>query len=288
MRGPAGGDGYQLVKLTNGSHSLHSLAYGETFHPVIGPVAEAEALYVNQLRLRERLTSHVGEFVIWDVGLGAAANALTVLRAAQELTTPIQLVSFDNTTEPLEFALKNAAALGYFGGYESQVQSLLDQCTIQFTNGAHVVNWQFHLGDFPTLLTQPVATTLPKPDAILFDAFSPAKNPAMWSLPLFTKLFQLLDPPRPCALPTYSRSTIMRVTLLLAGFYVGVGHATGEKEETTIAANTPELIAEPLNLRWLERARRSHSAEPLHNDVYQIGPLTPESWEKLRAHPQFQ
>jgi tRNA U34 5-methylaminomethyl-2-thiouridine-forming methyltransferase MnmC len=288
VRGPAGGNGYQLVQLTSGGYSPHSLAYGETFHPVIGPVAEAEALYVNQLRLRERLKQHSGEFVIWDVGLGAAANALTVLRAARDLTTSIRLVSFDNTTEPLEFALKNAAALGYFGGFESQTQAILDQRAVQFTNGAHDVNWQFHLGDFPTLLAQPSALALPKPHAILFDAFSPAKNPAMWSLPLFTKLFQLLDPQRPCALPTYSRSTIMRVTLLLAGFHVGVGHATGEKEETTIAANTKALITEPLNQRWLARARRSHSAEPLHEDVYKIGPLTPESWEKLRSHPQFQ
>jgi tRNA U34 5-methylaminomethyl-2-thiouridine-forming methyltransferase MnmC len=281
------GNSYKLVQLVSGDYSLHSLAYGETFHPVIGPVAEAEALYVNQLRLRNRLKDHSGEFVIWDVGLGAAANSLTVLRAAREIPTPIQLVSFDNTTEPLEFALKNTTALGYFGGYEPHTQALLDRRTIQFPNGAHTANWQFHLGDFPTLLTQPLAAALPKPHAILFDAFSPAKNPAMWSLPLFTKLFQLLDPQRPCALPTYSRSTIMRVTLLLAGFYVGVGHATGEKEETTIAANTLDLLSEPLNQRWLDRARRSHSAEPLHSDVYQIGPLSPASWEKLQTHPQF-
>jgi tRNA U34 5-methylaminomethyl-2-thiouridine-forming methyltransferase MnmC len=287
VRGPAGGEGYQLVQLTNGSHSLHSLAYGETFHPVIGPVAEAEALYVNQLQLRERLEIHSGEFVIWDVGLGAAANALTVLRATCDLATPIQLLSFDNTTEPLEFALQNSAALGYFGGYESQTRALLTQRAVPFTDGAHAVNWEFHLGDFPTLLTLPIAAAARKPHAILFDAFSPAKNPAMWTLPLFTKLFQLLDPQRPCALPTYSRSTIMRVTLLLAGFFVGVGHATGKKEETTIAANTLELISEPLDRRWLDRARRSHSAEPLHAAVYTIGPLTPESWERLQAHPQF-
>jgi tRNA U34 5-methylaminomethyl-2-thiouridine-forming methyltransferase MnmC len=287
VRGPAGGAGYQLVQLANGTHSLHSLAYGETFHPVIGPVAEAEALYVRQLDLRSRLQRHAGEFVIWDVGLGAAANVLTVLRAARELATPIRLVSFDNTTEPLDFALQHAAALGYFSGYEAHLRTLLDQRFCHFTNGAHRVDWRLHLADFPTLLRQALATTLPRPDAILFDAFSPAKNPAMWSLPLFTRLFERLDPQRPCALPTYSRSTIMRVTLLLAGFFVGVGHATGEKEETTIAANTLKLIAEPLDRRWLERARRSHSAEPLHADIYQIGPLTPESWKRLQAHPQF-
>jgi tRNA U34 5-methylaminomethyl-2-thiouridine-forming methyltransferase MnmC len=285
--------GYKLIRLVNGDYSIHSLAHDETFHPVIGPVAEAEALYVNQLRLRERLKNHSGEFVIWDVGLGAAANTLTVLRATREFACPIRLLSFDNTIEPLKFALQNAAALGYFGGYETQTRAILDQHAVQFTDGAHEVNWEFHLGDFPVLLTsahedaRPTNTTLPPPHAILFDAFSPAKNPAMWTLPLFANLFQRLDPQRPCALPTYSRSTIMRVTLLLAGFFVGVGHATGEKEETTIAANTLKLLIEPLDRRWLERAHRSHSAEPMVEAIYRIAPLTAESWEKLQAHPQF-
>ena len=92
--------GYQLVRLNNGICSVRSLADGETFHPVVGPVAEAEALYVNQLRLRERLQNHSGEFVIWDVGLGAAANALTVLRTTRDIACNIRLVSFDHTLEP--------------------------------------------------------------------------------------------------------------------------------------------------------------------------------------------
>lgn len=297
---------FELVHLASGAYSIRSLDFGETFHPVIGPVAEAEALYVNQLQLRDRLKKHCGEFVIWDVGLGAAANALTVLRATREFSTPLHLVSFDCTTDPLKFALQNSAALGYFHGYEWQTRTILDRHAVRFRDGAREVNWLLHVADFPSWLAQsteprppgwPEPAKLlqtaesqfdaPPPHAILFDAFSPAKNPAMWTLPLFTHLFQRLDPQRPCALPTYSRSTIMRVTLLLAGFFVGVGHATGEKEETTIAANTLELLAEPLDLRWLDRARRSHSAEPMVDGVYRIAPLTAESWGKLQAHPQF-
>ena len=110
----------------------------------------------------------------------------------------------------------------------------------------------------------------------------------MWTLPLFRSVFRLLDPTHPCALPTYSRSTMLRVTLLLAGFFVGAGHPTGEKEETTIAANARELVAEPLDRAWLARARRSHSAEPLHEPVYRQVPLEEESWERLQRHPQFQ
>ena len=109
----------------------------------------------------------------------------------------------------------------------------------------------------------------------------------MWTQPLFARLFALLDPARPCALPTYSRSTMLRVTLLLAGFFVGAGHATGEKEETTIAANSLQLIREPLDRRWLQRARRSTSAEPLWEPVYRQARLSAPTWEKLQEHLQF-
>src|SRR5687767_15115251 len=47
--------GYRIVQLPNGAHSLHSIAYGETMHPAVGPAAEAEDLYVRQLKLRERI-----------------------------------------------------------------------------------------------------------------------------------------------------------------------------------------------------------------------------------------
>jgi hypothetical protein len=290
-------------------------------HPVIGPAAEAVALYVKQLCLVERIRQRAGEFVVWDVGLGAAANALAVLRATRQLACAIRLVSFDHTLELLQFALNHAETLGYFGGYESQTQTLLEKHRVSFRDAEHRVEWELQPGDFPALLNRFLAASptrsadesqraagilpaeepvtcsadgtsaapwrrgltgsrfmvprhgikvmkvahepqgaagilpaeepelLPAPHAILFDPFSPAKNPAMWTLPLFTTLFRLLDPARPCALATYSRSTMTRAALLLTGFCVGAGHATGEKEETTIAANTLELIDEPLDRR---------------------------------------
>ena len=48
------------------------------------------------------------------------------------------------------------------------------------------------------------------------------------------------------------------------------------------------MPGQQIELRWLERARRSHSAEPLAEPVYRIAPLSPESWDRLQAHPQFQ
>ena len=279
--------GYRIVRLANGTHSVHSLAHHETFHPVVGPAAEAEALYVRQLRLVERLQHHRGDFVVWDVGLGAAANPITALRATHDVACSIHLLSFDHTLEPLAFALRHRDALDYLGGYEPYLARLLRDRRCAFEDGPQTVKWEVHEADFPSLLTKPEARRFAKPHVIMFDAFSPAANPAMWTLPLFTNLFQLLAPDRPCALPTYSRSTMLRVTLLLAGFYVGVGHATGEKEETTLAANVRELIAEPLDRRWLQRARRSSSAEPLWEPEYRQTRLSAATWEKLQQHPQF-
>ena len=174
---------YQLATLANGGKTLFSASYGEKMHPGLGPQAEAELLYVRQLKICERLQSCASEFVIWDVGLGGAANALAALRATREISGEIRLISFDNTAEPLEFALNNAAALGYVAGYEEQLATMLRERRVEFQNGKLKVNWEFHLGDFPALLSNLKLKTQNSkpapPHAIFYDAFSPAKNPAI-------------------------------------------------------------------------------------------------------------
>ena len=276
---------YALVPLANGTFSIRLNANGETFHPVIGPMAEAEALYIRQLKLRERAPVE-DTFVIWDIGLGAGGNVLTTLHQLKDLAAHLHVVSFDHTLGALRFALEHAAALQFPVGLVPELEELLRTHRVEFRHGALQVTWEVHVGDFPAALTAANPTWL-APHAIFFDAYSPARNPAMWTLPLFENLFRRLDPQRPCTLATYTRSTIPRVTLLLAGFFVGAGDPVAAKNETTIAANSLALIEKPLAARWLERARTSHSAEPLHVAEYRIAPLAPETWEKLRAHPQF-
>jgi hypothetical protein len=275
------------VRLASGACSVRSLEHAETFHPVIGPAAEAEALYVRQLHAVERLRQCADEFVIWDVGLGSAANPITFLRLAADVSARVRIVSFDHTLEPLIFAARHADELEYLRGFSEQLLTLGAQRFVDFQHGNLRVDWSVEVSDFPTILKSPAGSEWPKPHIIMFDAFSPAKNPAMWSYDLFANLFKRLDAARPCSLATYSRSTLLRVTLLLAGFFVGVGHASGEKDETTIAANTLDLIEEPLTSSWLGRVRRSTSAEPLWTNEYRQAPLSASSWERLQQHPQF-
>ena len=127
LAGVSEAEEYTIVRLRSGACSVHARSYAETMHPGIGPEAEAEALYVRQTGLIERLRGHVGEFVIWDIGLGAAANALTALRRSQDLAARLRILSFDHTVGPLRFALRHAAELPHLHGYQEEADQLIER-----------------------------------------------------------------------------------------------------------------------------------------------------------------
>lgn len=281
------GSEFELARTAGGVAAVRSRTAGETWHPVAGPADEARTLYAEGLRLKERLAEASGPLVIWDVGLGAAGNALAALRALSGHAGGVRLVSFDRTRAGLVFARRHAAELGYFAGFEDAVDALLKDGLASVVSGGFHAEWRLVEADFPGWLETAAADAAPAPHAVFFDPNSPAKNPEMWTLPVFTALRRRCDPARPCALATYSRSTLVRTALLRAGFFVGAGPAVAGKEETTLAAAAPELAGALLGARWLERARRSHAAEPLAEAAYRQTPLTAETLAALEGHPQF-
>ncbi len=253
---------------------MRSRRYNEVCHPGVGPGVEARRVYVEGLGLADRLAHAAGaRFVVWDVGLGGAANVTAVFRCAARFNVRLLALSFDRDNAQLAFSLRHAEALGYFGEYAAAAEALLKTDQVTFESGAARVTWRRVHGDFPALLESGGPAEWPAPHAILFDPHSPRVNPEMWSPALFEAIAARLDRSQPCGLATYSRSTAVRAALLLAGFFVGTGPGTGRKEETTIAANDARLIRHPLDARWLERARRS--------------PLTARLWDRLAALPQF-
>lgn len=279
---------HKLVQLPNGAWSLHCVGVGETYHPVVGPEIEGDILYAKQIHL-ERIKSSPNPFVVWDVGLGAAANALAVIKEASLFTGKIVIYSFEHNLKPLQFALEHTEQLSYLSPFKDILQQLLDNHKVSFQYKHVSVSWEIIYGDFPLWIHSASShlEKMPSPSAILYDAYSPKKNPDMYTLVLFKKLKSVLSDNTPCLLVSYSRATLLRSTLLLAGFYVGKGAATGEKEETTLASNTLCLIQTPLDHTWLSRALRSTSAEPILQSVYLQRPLSEERRYQLSIHPQF-
>ena len=146
-------DDYELVALANGQKTLFSARYGEKMHPGLGPVRRgARCSMCGSCASASGCEAQPGEFIVWDVGLGGAANAVALLRATRDLPGELRLVSFDNTAEPLEFARHHAAALGYAEGYENELAQLARARRVIFDNGRLKVRWEFVLGDFPAVL----------------------------------------------------------------------------------------------------------------------------------------
>lgn len=267
---------YSLVTVASGAKSLRSLDHGETFHPVVGPMAEARGLHIAQSQLVARARQNGTPLVVWDVGLGAAANAIAVIEAFSDITgVRVELHSFDCSLEPLSFALLHAADLGYLAPHSETIRALLKSGR----SDASGVDWRLHVADFREIVAAPPASA---PDAILYDPYSPAANPGMWTLGHFRRLRKALDPARPCTLTSYSRSTSVRVTLALAGFHVGRGGATGAKAETTVAATHRDLLEAPLGADWLDRVGRSTRGAPLREGCVPA-PITDTDLATLRA-----
>jgi hypothetical protein len=275
--------GFELVTLKGGARSIRSLAHGETMHIGSGPGQEALELHVRQQRLAERAGAWGGSmpFVIWDIGLGPAGNAITAIKELQGITAPIEIHSYEISTEVLEFALLHAEDLDYLRGWEGVTSELLERGVAYPMSN---VRWVLHRGDFSRM-----ENPAPVPSVIFFDPYSPSRNSEMWSLETFQKIWKCVsDPGAPaCTMTNYTRSTSARVTMALAGWFVGRGVPTGDKDETTIATNRIDLLDHPLGKEWLSRVHSSTNAAPLRGRNYDRGPISPEDYKRLLAHPQF-
>ena len=289
---------YEVV-VSEGVGRIRDTVSGEVMHSVNDPAEEARSLYVEQSQLVERLaeekpatasseTSSVtapratASLVVWDVGLGAAANAMAAIQAVEQRfgeATParkLTLVSFENDLDSLILALRHPAWFKHLR--HAAPRRLLAEN--RWVSSTEHIEWLLLRGDFAA--TQSAA---PLPDVIFFDPFSFKTDSALWTLEAFGKLRQVLGD-KPVELFTYSYSTSVRAALLAAGFYVAKGRGTGPKAETTIGL-TPSAAAaahgrELLGEEWLGKWRRSDAQAPMGvraND---------DSWrDAVVGHAQF-
>jgi queuine tRNA-ribosyltransferase len=248
---------------------------GEIMHPVGGPGEESREIYVGPSKLAARLSAPGSDpLVLLDVGLGAGSNAAAAWRVSESLADgcrPLSIVSFDNTTEPLELALSadHAEAFGLDGPAGDAARTMLDAGVAV----SRRTSWRLVRGELPTSFeAEPRATA----DIVFWDLFSPKSNPRLWSVSTFEALRRLCRPG--ATLHTYTAATASRAAMLLAGFAVGRGPITGDRE-TTIAAMAATELEHPLGARWLSRLSRSSA--PLPPDA------SPSALDEIALLPQF-
>lgn len=255
---------YEVHIAREGFASIRHRASGEIMHSRTAPLEEAQRLYIEQSRLAERLRESPEPLVIWDVGLGAAANAMAAIRAYEELAAitsvrPLHVVSFENDLDSLRLGLQLTDLFPYLR--HSGPAGILKLGHWRSRQHAGL-SWSLVTGDF----LQTMGGAQPPPDLIFYDMFSSKTCGEQWTLEAFRKLFAACRG-RAVELFTYTCSTAARVALLAAGFYVARGRNAGEKEETTIAFTPAALSAQPadrdiLSSSWLEKWNRSGAKFP--------------------------
>jgi queuine tRNA-ribosyltransferase len=270
---PAGAR-FAFVTTRDGAPAVVDREVGEVMHPVIGPAVESERLYVAQSRLRARLAEPGAPLVLFDVGLGAGSNALAAWRASSAAppgARRLELVSFERDLGAFTLATspEGVARLGTSPLEAEAARALL--ASHRYEDARTL--WRLRLGE----ALEGLASERALADVVFWDPFSPKANPALWTLAAFRALRSRCAPG--ATVFTYSTATATRAALLLAGFYVGVGDASGPKEQTTAAAADPADVVRPLDARWLERLARSSAPFP---------PDAPaDALDRIRAHPQF-
>ncbi|MDQ3262599.1 MAG: MnmC family methyltransferase [Myxococcota bacterium] len=268
---------FELITLKNGQRAVRHTGNGEVMHPVVGPWAEATTLYVEQSRLAERFARvDAGPLCLLDVGLGAATNVSAALACWKQsgARRPLEIHSFEVDLQPLRLGLQDPEGFPYLVEWREVLEELAEKGRVQREG----LDWTLHLGDARQLLPA-LRCTVP-PELIFHDPFSPESNPTMWTPEVFAELHRLCGP-EGAFLVTYSASTRTRVSLLLGGFFVGVGDPIGFKQETTVAATRPEQLARPLDARWFARWERSSARAPHGRE------LTAEDEHQIRNHRQF-
>jgi queuine tRNA-ribosyltransferase len=256
----------EVVTTRSGARAVRDLATGELMHPIVGPLVEAEQLYVAPSRLEARLASGAAEpVVLLDVGLGAGSNAIAAWTASERMSLVssgrslrrLEIVSFDRTTVAMELALRDEHAASF--GYEGEAHRAARAIAATGTHETARTSWRLVRGDLPATLEGAGRSA----DVVFWDPFSPRANPLLWTVEAFAAVRPLCR--AGATLHTYSAATKVRAALLLAGFAVGAGDVTSEGKQTTIAAVSAADLRRPLDRRWLDRLSRS--SEPLPSDA---------------------
>ncbi|ANI16579.1 bifunctional tRNA (5-methylaminomethyl-2-thiouridylate)-methyltransferase MnmD/FAD-dependent cmnm(5)s(2)U34 oxidoreductase MnmC [Pseudomonas citronellolis] len=226
-----------------------SRAYGDVYFSRASGLAETHHVFLdgNQLPRRFAALPAGGRLCIGETGFGTGLNFLCAWRQFQALAPADARLHFVSVEK---YPLRRddlARALALWDELRPWSEQLLAQYQaihpgfqrLLFDGGRVVL----------TLLVGDVLETLPELDARIdawfLDGFSPAKNPEMWTEPLFAELARLAAPG--ATLATFTSAGFVRRGLIAAGFAMQRVKGFGQKREMLVGEfqGQPQGAAKP-------------------------------------------
>ena len=213
----------RIIKTTaDGSKTIFVEELNEHYHSVHGALAESRHVFINAGFLP------VGDekLHILELGFGTGLNVLTTLEANQKAGRNVFYTAVEAyPVKAIELAQLNYAALGL----PDEVSAL--------NNKIHQTpweEWQEITPNFKLLKQQKKFQEIIDKQLyhlIYFDAFAPEKQPELWTVEIFEKMYKALKPGG--VLVTYCAKGQVKRNMKAAGFLVqGIPGPPGKREMT--------------------------------------------------------
>ncbi len=199
-----------IIQTADTSKSLRHARLDETYHSAFGALTESEHVFMQNgfQFVRERLKE--GSMHIVEFGFGTGLNALLVLSRAQDIKIHYETIELYPLSWNLIEQLQYPQLIGkpeletYFRQLHECEFAKLQAVTNQFSFVKHQLDF---------LKFQSLAETV---DLVFFDAFSPQKQPELWTKEVFSRIYDSLKPEG--VLVTYSSKGSVKHNLRESGF----------------------------------------------------------------------
>ncbi len=198
----------QITLTEDGSHTLFVPEIDECYHSSHGAIQESRHIFI-EAALKQCAKIDIR---ILEVGFGTGLNALLAFAEAKRTEKKIHYTTLEKFPVPLEKAL----LLNF--------PDLINENLKEVFERMHRCNWNEPVNLGPFFILEKVETDFTayhhtgQYDVIFFDAFSPEKQPEMWTEEQFRKIASRCNPG--AILTTYCAKGAVRRAMQAAGFIV--------------------------------------------------------------------
>jgi len=208
---------YDQVLTDDGSYTLYSKHFDENCHSTSGADGETEKYFLIDSNLKDDIQNSK---CVFEVGFGLGKNFLAVKKMCDEQASSLHFISTE-----IDFNLVYWFFKEYFD-IEKEKSEIIEH---QFEN----IKLTILIGDAIETTPKYFNTHKTLIDKIFQDAFSPKKNPTLWTKSWFDCLRSFSS--STVILTTYSASHSIRENLKLAGWSIENLKGFGRKKSATKA-----------------------------------------------------
>lgn len=231
--------GHHWVPTEDGSHTLFSEQFQEACHSTFGAREETLLHYVQGCQVSEKL--RLGpRFCLLEVGFGLGIGFLTTYETLRLSETPWHFLSLEIDEHLMEWFREENREHEFLKNLQWKNES--GYKILEARDGKNKLT--VLVGNARETLPQYTRNHTVKWNAIYQDAFSPKKNPILWTKEWFE--FLKTNSTEDVTLSTYSSSSSIRKSLIQSGWSLHKGEKFGPKRTSTRASlkgeSDPEIL----------------------------------------------